>query len=59
MEGNRDFADGLLKKISYVPGTADLRIQQPFDRPYLQPADLIIFAIFGQRWLALRRFETT
>ena len=29
------WASQLLQKIRYVPGTADLRIQQPFDEPYL------------------------
>ncbi|HTZ95997.1 MAG TPA: efflux RND transporter permease subunit [Terriglobales bacterium] len=35
LEGNRVWASQLLQKIRYVPGTADLRIQQPFDEPYL------------------------
>src|SRR5436853_3408387 len=35
MEGNRRYADTLLSKLKYVSGTADLRIQQPFDQPYL------------------------
>jgi multidrug efflux pump subunit AcrB len=35
LEGNRLWASELLQKIRYVPGTADLRIQQPFDQPYL------------------------
>ncbi|HKB99718.1 MAG TPA: efflux RND transporter permease subunit [Terriglobales bacterium] len=35
LEGNRRYADALLAKMRYVPGTADLRIQQPFDQPYL------------------------
>jgi multidrug efflux pump subunit AcrB len=35
LEGNRVWADQLLQKVRYVPGTADLRIQQPFDNPYL------------------------
>src|SRR5437660_3383533 len=35
LEGNRRFADKLLQEIRMVPGTADLRIQQPFDQPYL------------------------
>jgi multidrug efflux pump subunit AcrB len=35
LEGNRRFADSVLQKIRYVPGTVDLRIQQPFDQPYL------------------------
>jgi multidrug efflux pump subunit AcrB len=36
LEGNRRFADSLLARMRYVPGTADLRIQQPFDEPYLR-----------------------
>jgi multidrug efflux pump subunit AcrB len=35
LEGNRVWASQLLQKVRYVPGTADLRIQQPFDEPYL------------------------
>jgi multidrug efflux pump subunit AcrB len=35
LEGNRQWASQLLEKLRYVPGTADLRIQQPFDEPYL------------------------
>jgi multidrug efflux pump subunit AcrB len=35
LEGNRTWASQLLQKIRYVPGTADLRVQQPFDEPYL------------------------
>ena len=35
LEGNRAWASQLLEQIRYVPGTADLRIQQPFDQPYL------------------------
>jgi multidrug efflux pump subunit AcrB len=35
LEGNRAWASQLLEKVRYVPGTADLRIQQPFDEPYL------------------------
>jgi multidrug efflux pump subunit AcrB len=34
IEGNRVFIDNLLKDISYVPGTADLHIHQPFDNPH-------------------------
>ncbi len=34
--GNREFAENLLNRIKFVPGTADLRIQQPFDNPMLQ-----------------------
>jgi len=32
---NREFADQLLARIRQIPGTVDLRIQQPFDQPYL------------------------
>jgi multidrug efflux pump subunit AcrB len=35
LDGNRAWADQLLQKIRYVRGTADLRVQQPFDQPYL------------------------
>src|SRR5438270_9567547 len=35
LEGNRAWASQLLQHVRYVPGTADLRIQQPFDQPYL------------------------
>jgi multidrug efflux pump subunit AcrB len=35
LEANREVADQLLKNISYVPGMADLRIQQPFNNPNL------------------------
>jgi len=35
IEGNKKFADALLQKIRYVTGATDLRIQQPFDEPYL------------------------
>jgi len=35
MAGNRAFAEKLINEIKYVPGTADLRIQQPFDDPRL------------------------
>ena len=35
LEGNRQYASALLAKIRSVSGTADLRIQQPFDEPYL------------------------
>ncbi|HEV2730113.1 MAG TPA: efflux RND transporter permease subunit [Terriglobales bacterium] len=34
-QGNQEWASQLLQKIRYVPGTADLRVQQPFDEPYL------------------------
>jgi multidrug efflux pump subunit AcrB len=36
LEGNRLYADTLLEKLRSVTGTADLRIQQPFDEPYLR-----------------------
>jgi multidrug efflux pump subunit AcrB len=36
LEGNRLYANALLSKLKYVTGTADLRIQQPFDEPYLR-----------------------
>jgi multidrug efflux pump subunit AcrB len=35
LEGNRIWADQLLQKVREVPGTTDLRIQQPFDNPFL------------------------
>jgi multidrug efflux pump subunit AcrB len=35
MEADRQFASKLLQEIKYVPGTVDLRIQQPSDQPYL------------------------
>jgi multidrug efflux pump subunit AcrB len=35
LEGNRAWADNLLQKVRNVPGAADLRIQQPFDSPFL------------------------
>ncbi len=35
LTGNRDFATKLLNKMRYVAGTADLRIQQPFNNPRL------------------------
>jgi multidrug efflux pump subunit AcrB len=36
LEGNQRYANALLDKLKYVSGTADLRIQQPFDEPYLR-----------------------
>src|ERR1700681_2614415 len=36
LEANRHYIDVVLAKMRYVPGTADLRIQQPFDQPYLR-----------------------
>jgi len=35
-QGNLEFAQNLLNQIKYVPGTADMRIQQPYDNPRLQ-----------------------
>jgi multidrug efflux pump subunit AcrB len=35
LEGNRVWADQVLDKIRSVPGAVDLRVQQPFDQPYL------------------------
>ena len=35
LEGNRIWADQLLQRVREVPGTTDLRIQQPFDNPFL------------------------
>jgi multidrug efflux pump subunit AcrB len=35
LEGDRRYADNVLQKIRGVAGTADLRIQQPFDQPEL------------------------
>jgi multidrug efflux pump subunit AcrB len=35
LEGNRAWASQLLQNIRHVPGTADLRIQQAFDEPYM------------------------
>jgi multidrug efflux pump subunit AcrB len=35
LAANRRYADTLLEKMRFVSGTADLRIQQPFDEPYL------------------------
>ena len=34
LQGNRAFIDRLLRDIIYVPGTADLHIQQPFNNPH-------------------------
>ena len=36
LQGNRQYADALLAKMRYVSGATDLRIQQPFDQPYLR-----------------------
>jgi multidrug efflux pump subunit AcrB len=35
LHANRLFADQLLNRLKYVPGTSDLRIQQVFDQPKL------------------------
>src|SRR5579872_4356777 len=35
LDGNRAWADQVLQQVRYVPGTVDLRIQQPFDNPFL------------------------
>jgi multidrug efflux pump subunit AcrB len=32
--GNHEFAEKLMQEIKYVPGTTDLRIQQPFNLPH-------------------------
>ncbi|HLH01707.1 MAG TPA: efflux RND transporter permease subunit [Bryobacteraceae bacterium] len=34
-QANRLFADRLLQRVKYIPGIADLRIQQPFNQPKL------------------------
>ncbi len=36
LQDNRRFANKLLRRIATVSGTADLRIQQPFDEPHLR-----------------------
>ena len=36
LQANRIYADALLAKMRYVSGATDLRIQQPFDEPYLR-----------------------
>ena len=35
VQGDQAYADALLQKVRQVSGTADLRIQQPFDLPYM------------------------
>jgi CzcA family heavy metal efflux pump len=35
LEGNRDFAEGLMNQLKFIPGTVDFRIQQPFNYPKL------------------------
>ena len=36
-QANHQFAGGLLAQDKQVPGTVDVRIQQPFDQPKLHP----------------------
>jgi multidrug efflux pump subunit AcrB len=36
LRANRRFADGLMRKLKYIPGAVDLRIQEPFNLPRLQ-----------------------
>ena len=36
VEANREYANQLFNRVKYVPGTTDLRIQQPFNSPKLQ-----------------------
>ncbi len=35
LAGNREFATRLLQQVKFIPGIADLRIQQPFNQPKL------------------------
>ncbi|HZQ67185.1 MAG TPA: efflux RND transporter permease subunit [Terriglobales bacterium] len=35
IEQNRQFTDKLLQRMRTIPGLVDLRVQQPFDQPYL------------------------
>ena len=35
LEGNRVWANNVLQQMRSVPGAVDLRVQQPFDEPYL------------------------
>jgi multidrug efflux pump subunit AcrB len=35
LEANRNFAESLMNQLKFVPGTVDLRIQQPFNYPKL------------------------
>ena len=35
LDKNREYATKLLERLRYIPGTVDLRIQQPFDQPRL------------------------
>jgi multidrug efflux pump subunit AcrB len=34
-EGNRAYAEQVLRRVKYIPGAVDLRIHQPFDQPKL------------------------
>jgi multidrug efflux pump subunit AcrB len=36
LAANRRFAEGLMRKLRYIPGAVDLRIQEPFNLPRLQ-----------------------
>ncbi len=36
--GNREFAEQLMNRLKFIPGTVDLRIQQPFNYPKVQVA---------------------
>jgi multidrug efflux pump subunit AcrB len=36
VEGNRQYANKLFNEVKYIPGMADLRVQQPFNAPKLQ-----------------------
>src|SRR5208283_5215873 len=36
LTANRRFAEGLMRKLRYIPGAVDLRIQEPFNLPRLQ-----------------------
>jgi len=36
LTANRRYADGLMRKLKYIPGAVDLRIQEPFNLPRLQ-----------------------
>jgi multidrug efflux pump subunit AcrB len=38
LEGDCVWADQVLEKMRSVPGAVDLRVQQPFDQPYLHMA---------------------
>jgi multidrug efflux pump subunit AcrB len=35
LQANREFADSLLDQVKFIPGTTDLRVQQPFNQPEL------------------------